>query len=47
MLHHKEAQQASYDDIGEAAMCTKETAKYHTDSTGQPDFAAIHIDAHK
>lgn len=31
MLHHKEAHQASYDDIGEAAMCTKDTAKYYTD----------------
>ena len=27
MLHHKEAHQASYHDISEAAMCTKETAK--------------------
>lgn len=31
MLHHKEVQQATYDDIGEAAMCTKATAKYYTD----------------
>ena len=31
MLHHKEVQQATYEDIGEAAMCTKETAKYYTD----------------
>ncbi|KAL0040328.1 hypothetical protein WJX77_003603 [Trebouxia sp. C0004] len=31
MLHHKEVHQATFDDIGEAAMCTKETAKYYTD----------------
>lgn len=31
MLHHKEAHQATFEDIGEAAMCTKETAKYYTE----------------
>ncbi len=31
MLRHKEVHQATFDDIGEAAMCTKETAKYYTD----------------
>ena len=31
MLHHKEAHQASYAEVGEAAMCSEETAKYDTD----------------
>lgn len=31
MLHHKEVHQATFADIGEAAMCTQETAKYYTD----------------
>ena len=31
MLHHREVHQASFDEMGEATMCTKETAKYYTD----------------
>ena len=43
MLHHKEVQQATYEDIGKAAMCTKETAKIGTDL---PGFAAHHTEDH-
>ena len=38
MLHHREVHQAFFDGIGEAAVCTKQTAKYLSPGISQIRF---------